>query len=106
MTFVLNGVEGKMKLLNSLRLEVPTFVTSVIHDCSEKEFARNHDVVIIEMESSEKSGVADEIAEIVMREIPSSSVLIHRNFKTIEEYRVHTASFVIIVSDYDDSVRE
>jgi hypothetical protein len=100
----LSCVHGKLRPPRKRDLVVPKFITSVIRECSEREATRNHDVAIVQIEVREKSGTADEIAEMVMREVPSSTVLIHQTFDPIEGNRLPAASFVVIVANLDDPV--
>lgn len=100
-----SAVNGKLEPPNDRELDVAKFITSVVHNCTESDLTKNHDVVLIEMQMGEKSDAAGKIIENIMREVPSSSILIHRSLKSIEKYRAHSASFYIIVTDNDDLVR-
>ena len=105
MVFFLNLVQCKIKSVENRDLVIPQFISAVIHECSKKDPTRNHDVALIQIELGKKSGLIDDIAEIVMQDVSESSVLIHRSMKPIERHRIHTASFVVIVSDVSDPVR-
>ena len=103
--FFSNSVEGRINSVENRDLVVPKFISAVILECSKKDPTRNHDVALIQLELGAKSGVIDDIAEVVMRNVSESSVFIHRSLKSIERHRIHTASFVVIVSDVSNAVR-
>lgn len=103
-TFSEISAQEKLRPSEERNIEVPKFIKSVIQECSGKDKSVNHDVVIVEMEMK-KSSYANEIAEMLLREVPTSTVLIHRTFAMIEKFLVHAASFIIIVTDHDDPVR-
>lgn len=105
MIFFSNLVKGKIKPIENQDLVVPQFISAVIHECSKKDPTRNHDVALIQLELGKKSGLIDDIAEIVMRDVSKSSVIIHRSMKPIARHRIHTTSFVVIVSEISDPVR-
>jgi hypothetical protein len=100
MILVSCSVQGKLTPPQNRDIVIPQFITAVIRECSEIEKIRS-DVAIVQLELTKKSEVADEIAEMVMQEVPTSTMLIHRTLEPIER---EAASFIILVSDLDDSV--
>lgn len=82
---------------------IPSYISAVIKQETEKDSSRNHDVALVGLEIGRKSKVFNAIAGEILKEI-SNLLFINDNRQPIKHQVVHTASFIIIVSNINDYV--
>lgn len=83
---------------------IPNYINALIAQANEKDPLRTHDVAIIRLENKGKSEMFDDIVSEILKKCPSNPVMTNERAE-IKKHRAHTASFIIIVSDINNPVR-
>ncbi|CRK88670.1 CLUMA_CG002476, isoform A [Clunio marinus] len=92
-------------LQSSSNSSIPNFISWLINENNKREPQRNHNVVLIDLELTYKTEIFNNTLEEILRSNPDNAVMTSKRTKRIPPYRIHTASFIIIISDLDDSIK-
>lgn len=96
---VFGGIQPQSDLKDDQNLA--KFIGELIRDANMKDLSRVHDVVLFRVEDESRSDLIEEI----FREIPKETSLMMPDFSlTVNNQRIHVASFIIIISDVTDAV--
>lgn len=85
-------------------LVIPQYISTLIRSATDQDSSRNHDVVIIRLEKNASNDVFRDIVTEILKVNVYNSVYAQEGSEQIQAFRVHTASFIIIVSDIFEKV--
>lgn len=85
-------------------LVIPLYISELIEKVNQKDLTRYNDVVLIRFETKFNNEIFNDVKGKILKRNPSNAVFTPGMLKPIQKYKVHPASFVIIVSDIFDPV--
>src|SRR5690349_4286611 len=107
---LISQIKSEIEIVKPKDLELPRYISSLIGQANEKDSTRNHDVVLIRMDVSPNNSATKElffdILEDISRKNQFNQIFVHEALEPIDRYRVHSASFVVIVSNIDNLVSD
>ena len=102
--YLRHEILGNIVLRDNISLKIPEYTSFLIRSISEKDSTRNHDVVLIRIEGHDNNELFDNILSEILKENSVNSVFVHKGKSPIKEYRVHSASIFIIVTNLYNKV--
>lgn len=100
---VLGEISEKLFLKSECDSPIPHYISSLIRSANENDPSRYHDVALIRLEIETQSEIFFEILEVIMKQNPENSVIVHDG----AAHRLKTSSsFFITVTDIGNQVRK
>lgn len=105
--FALSFASGSLFGLEAATMsKIPTFVRGIITDCDSRDTSF-HDIVLLRQNEFKetKQSVDDLFSEVVQAVGSNSCVVLPKSEQVVTHGHIRKASFVIIVSDFNTTVR-